>query len=848
MLGNKMRIIVLLVFILYILFNSSTFASNITQLMLISETLTNESNRKLFFSERLSQADKEKLNIFLLSLPNELLDISLLNYLDDLESQEYYLQQHQFVFIKNERALSHRKILHFLLHQFDTRNQSSRSKEWRQFSGWKHAWFGLKITANNSDSRAYAEPYGKRNPSEDFVATAEHFILAPTSTIEQTIKCRLPLKYNYIKSLFPSFFSLLEQDYIICRDKSDGILDDMIFRDPDTGNEINLGPINENTVTGFELLYATPGTGDASEIAGHLLLRVKLNNNSEADALGIENPNDLVISFLANTGTVPQSQRTELDSIPKECKKSWLDLGDKNKSSGQSNFVALHAILQSLKGLSGGFLTLMDRQPLSQAIKNYTIEEDRDLLRYKLELTAEQKHRLLEQLYRAKKNYNAKYYFFYQNCASVLVKVIGMGIQSKKITEFNPIVSPPNSLVALFIREGLAKPIRPAFYSYRKKAFLAQDLITTYYQKLQEDYSNLAWPNIKSLFKKKSNTRLDTLNAIAKNIGHDVGLDIRLNQLFILVQEAEMAYEHKDLVCQQYTSEVTSQARLYQRDLILSSIPIVSSISTDTLLSEKFSITENTAFNQGVPHTKLLAYAIGGGHYQNSQNFNSALLSLNLTLDEQQLGSISNIAMQRSSYVKLVSTQINFSNTNKLDLENNILSWHFTALDVRKFKDRLNRVPSYFSSAGTIGLGLSVLDFEKDYTLGIERGTWIGGEVLFNLISSAEHNDYIYTSVGLDLRHQKYLDSSSTEVMLPVRMETLLTFDKNRRLQWRNNFEYRFSTDTLEDEFELSTGLTYRMGEVAGRLVLFRLSSEYKQLGSNIDSLTTWMGVEINPY
>lgn len=846
-----MRVIIMLLSV--IILNSQVLAANLeyssenisnsNKVEMLMQALSNESVRVLFFNKTISTEAVHSLNLFLRSIPPELLDILLTDNTDTLEDLQQYSDEHFFISKKNDDASSHRKILHYLMHQYDSRHQISRSKRWRKLSGWKRAWYGLKMKANNSDNRAYAEPYGQSNPAEDFVTIAEHFILPPTSTLERAIKCRTPLKYAFVKELFPNYDSPLDKEYVVCQDKAEGILNDVIFTNPDTGKIINLGPVNEETVTGFELLYATPGTGDASEIAGHLLLRIKLNNNPQAELLGIENPNDLVISFLADTTDNQQPQASKLPSVQAECTKSWINSGQPS----QSNFEALRSILQSLKGLSGGFLTLMDRQPLSQAIKNYTIEEDRDILRYKLDLDKKQTHLLLEQLYRAKKNYNAQYYFFNQNCASVLVKVIGIGIQSKKIAEFNPIVSPPNSLVALFIREGLAKPVRPAFYSYRKKAFLAQDLIAHYYQKLKVDYSELSWPNIKPLFNKNNNGRLNVLKAIAENIGQHIDLDVRLNHLFVLVQEAEMAYEHKDLICQQYTSVVTSQARQYQQSLILASTPVTSSISTDELLSKQFIGSANDAFEEGVPHTKLLAYAIGGGYYSNSRKHSNAILSLNVTLDEQQLGSISNIAMQRSSYVKLASTQINLSND--IEQPNSIQSWRFTALDVRKFKDRLNQVPSFFSSAGSMGLGLSLLDFEKDNGLELEHGTLVGGELLFNLISSAEHNDYIYSAIGADLRYHKDINVSRNGVVIPTRVETLWTFDKKRRLQWRNKFEYRFATDNnFEGEYKLSTGLSYQMGELAGRLFLLRLSSEYNNLGGNENSQLTWLGIEINPY
>lgn len=68
-----------------------------------------------------------------------------------------------------------------------------------------------------------------------------------------------------------------------------------------TGRAFDPGPVTAETVTGFEVLYATSGTGDIAEIAGHLLLRVKLTPGPEGES------RDLVVSFLAATPQMPPS-------------------------------------------------------------------------------------------------------------------------------------------------------------------------------------------------------------------------------------------------------------------------------------------------------------------------------------------------------------------------------------------------------------------------------------------------------------------------------------------------------------------------------------------------------------
>ncbi|MEM7392362.1 MAG: hypothetical protein AAF492_08425, partial [Verrucomicrobiota bacterium] len=241
-----------------------------------------------------------------------------------------------------------RKLLRHLLTAYDREHGPSRSTAWRKLSGWKRNRLFL-MRADNQDPRGYARPFGMKNPSEDFIATAMVYFLPPDSAVETSIKCRIPDKFRFIKTCFPRSVSPLDHPQIRCRNAGEGMLDDLEFLDVKTGRPIAMGPIEPESVRGFEVMYATPGAGDISEIAGHLLLRVKLNNNPEADAMGIENPHDLVISCLADTraGRDPETNRTVV--VQKECRRSnWFNLVE-NNPGGES---ALASVWQSLRGLS----------------------------------------------------------------------------------------------------------------------------------------------------------------------------------------------------------------------------------------------------------------------------------------------------------------------------------------------------------------------------------------------------------------------------------------------------------------------------------------------------------------
>jgi len=730
-----------------------------------------------------------------------------------------------------------------LLELYDEQAEISTTRKWKDLSDWSS--FLWHETANNQDPRAYASLDGLKNAQEDFLSFGLSYFLPPVTRVEASIKCRTPKKYVFFKDHFKDYISPLEQKDIVCLSMEEGFLSDLEFIDPLNGQKIDMGPVSMDSVKGFELLYATPGTADASEIAGHLLLRIKLDNNPRATRLGLENPNDLVISFLANTKEEEKVYKKPF--VQEECTKNWFNLVE----SGHSDFDAFKSMFQSLKGLSGGFITMMDRQRLGESIKHYTVEEDRNLLRYELHLSQEQKKELLQTLYLAKKNYNARYYFFPQNCASVLVKVVSKGIDDEEIFRWNPIVSPPNTLVSLFTRKGLASTVYPSFYSYRKKAYIAQDKISSFYQELENKSPELTWPEISNLFNRDVSSRMSFMNVLTGLCTEHIDLNQQCYELSNLIQEAEMAYGHKDMVCEKYTSPLSSEVRKLQ-EFLLTRLTEVKPFDTKSIIEKEYIPYEQSAYNEGVSRTQLLSYAVGVGHYR-SNSEEDTVLRLSGSIEKQDMGSISNLAMQRGNFVRMGSLDIALGKDSNSDVK--LKTWRASLLQIQKFQDRLETIPSYFSSAGSLGLGLSVLDFRGTQERDMVSGTLAGGKVLMNLFSSENNNDFVYLSLGLDIAHQEDSYYRQTGLQIPSSIHSLMSFGSKRQLQWKNGLEYRSSiNDKLKDEVRFDTELTYQLGEYAKSLFLLKMSFSYDKLISeeNLSSSFSYtqgrIGLEVNPW
>ena len=703
-----------------------------------------------------------------------------------------------------------------------------QQEEWLSISGWySPIAANLFLKPKNLDVRAYANEKGMKSPSYDFSTMAAEYFLPLNGSLENSIKCRTPRKYHYVKALFPAVDSPLEP--YSCDTIDSGMLRDINFIDPISQGAINMGKINADTVVGFELLYATPGTADVAEIAGHLLLRIKLNNSAHKKG-GYENPHDLVISFLADTDNKQQNLSVEAKKPVKQCEKSWFNLVEEDEG-----FEAFSAISQSLKGLSGGFLTTMERQTLNEVIKNYTVEEDRNLLRYELLLNEQQKTSLLERLYIAQKNYSTPYYFFDQNCASVLVDIIAQGIGNEKIATFNPAIVPPNTLVGLFINEGLAKPVYPSFYSYRKKGQIAQEAIRIKYLFLSEKYQALNWPAISAVFDSDDKARLGFIKQL-KRLNEDYLADIKtlpseLYAFFLLLQEAELVYQEKSKDCDNYSSLSSAAIRQVQKDMLrdprLNIYPEYYDMQEQVY--KPYGEIERQHFKQGNTYSELFALEASLGASKTSMNSWQPILTAGVVLVKQDMGSRSNVAMQRGNHLRLGRLNINVNlDSQKID------QWHLTGLELRKLKTRLGSVPSVLSKHGSVGLGLSVADIYHNEVLDWRQSAVIGGETIFNVFSSDNNDSYWFFSAGVDGTVQTLQDESAYALTLPLRTEFLWSIDEHDRWQLRGEYEYNWSgfDEVFSSEY-VSSKLSYLWAGVESRTVEAWFKVDYRSLNNH---------------
>ncbi len=588
------------------------------------------------------------------------------------------------------------------------------------------------------------------------------------------------------------------------------------FLDPITRKPISLGPIDPAHVIGFELLYATPGSDDMAEIAGHLLLRIKLLHQVADDAT--ENPYDMVVSFLA-------------DTLPRSFGKQGECPDPLAIAQVKTRFDPVAETWQALKGLSGGLGTEINRATLSSTIYNYTVFQDRNLLRYELILTELQKVALLRRLELAMIEPGPDYYFFNRNCASILARVVAEGIGEETLASFDEWVLPPHTLVAMFVRQGVAPPRQDAFFSYRRQGLAAEKLLDDPgYSEFQTSEDLVA--------------AVDAKAAVA--LTAPIDMRRRLYRWAELLQYAEMSRYKTDSDCLVLSSPVVIAARRLQKSLLahddladlVGDQPPAKSAITALLARDEF------AKLTGNDHTKLL-WSEWGVLATPHSNVAKSGLFWGGALFRQDLGDSSRFAMQRAAEVHLAEVHLAAS-------ERSWESISFKLLDVSKLRENLADVPSIFVDPTHWGLNLKLLHFSENH-MTAERYLNLGGlGALANLWSSPYYNDFLLLGVGLyGTKKWSPLPDQIGHALqgeLQIWLTSLITLDTARRVQLRGQYSQHFTRaghGLTEDDTYLRLCRDFDAGD-ANLVGFLHLSPTWEERNKHRGRIA--LGVEWHPY
>jgi hypothetical protein len=751
---------------------------------------------------------------------------------------------------KNYLSYMARSIIERYLQKYDEDKGVSNKDCWLKLSYWKRSSF-LKIPipfggmcAENSHLSGFAHPKGMESPMDDFLTFGASFFATPITYFVKSIKCVNPEKYRFFKKHFPEFTPHLDNPEfkkrgIACQRIDQDIAAFTDFTDLHTRGKIEIGPINENSVKGFELIYATPGDREISEIAGHLMLRVKLDNNPENTST--QNPYDLTIAVLAdnnaffkNSGETKNSMtKSDLDPCSKDFKQRTAEFDE-----------LLDNTTEALLGLVGGFRTIFQVDTFQYAVNHYTVDSNRTLERFELILNDSQKRALIKHLTRSVKNYKTDYYFFHKNCGSILIKLIGEALKDDEIATYNTLVSPPNSLISLLIRKGLAKPVYPHIYSYTAKAQIASDMIRSKTEELKDKFPKENFPDYDSMNSKDDEVRSKSYQMLYQIALKNMKVRPDILNIFKIAQRSELTYTWNKGICIRYSTKTKGIVRSYINKL---SKPDDKNIDLTDMINTYNRENEIKDSKNGTGHTGLSVWKTGAIIKKQESQDDELFTYISGTVYQQKMGDVSNRTMLRGTSVDLGHFEFDYNDKSN--------GWKITGLKIRKIKERRDYIPSIFSIHRKFGMGFTLLDVES---LSENGDTYkiVPGEIegFVSLCSSRLFLDYLIVGGGVSLETNaeknenplSQIFSRNTTMGFPLRLEAQLTFGESRFMQLNWGVEYKHNIEfpgkieetQPEKEWKCKVALDIRLGEIMETSIVLNTSYTYKAFETNNDIKT----------
>jgi hypothetical protein len=306
----------------------------------------------------------------------------------------------------------------------------SEGTPWRRISRWT----GWDLTGNkteNINEKGFALPGGNKNPAEDFVTSVQCFFASPYyRDPAQYLKYRLPSKYRFIQNLFRTRPD--PQEHIEC---------EKTYKDW----------IDPAEVEQIELLIATPSYASVASIAGHLCLLIRRKN----DINGLST----VVSFVADTTGTREN-----------------------------------GFLYMIKGIFGRFDSLIQEETLYDIIVRYTLRENRDIYRLKINFTRDQIEKLVMRVWEIKHTFTYRYYFFNKNCTTMLLNLINDVLpEDRQVPDRFSIDLPLNISSSLF-RSGIAEFVYPEYWSISRQARYNSEKNDAIKEKLIDYFSHHVGP------------------------------------------------------------------------------------------------------------------------------------------------------------------------------------------------------------------------------------------------------------------------------------------------------------------------------------------------------------------
>lgn len=311
------------------------------------------------------------------------------------------------VLTTKERAqlVRRRSVIHAMVTLHDEKKQWSKQDRWRMINSWKS-----ETSPFNDDSWAFSRYLGSRSPRLDLVTFAEEYFARPEDILKLTpqgrarlegfevnlsLACQQFTKIRYwdalVSAAAPTWVGPLRG-----RALKQKLAPDLKRVQP----KVAFGPSSQcseferwadmSNVEGVDLVLAAATSDRPESLYGHLLLAVRYKSGSSVRSQGFQP----VYQYGAITAT------------------------------------NVNKIEYFTKGLFGGFKSVIQPNTFRGVDRLFLQYEQRTLRRYGFNVSADELRRMMERIWEAERHITYAYYFFSENCASMLIDLLAPAIDS----------------------------------------------------------------------------------------------------------------------------------------------------------------------------------------------------------------------------------------------------------------------------------------------------------------------------------------------------------------------------------------------------------------------------------
>ncbi len=271
---------------------------------------------------------------------------------------------------ERETLWRRRAVVHAVFQRWDDHKRFSMRDGWRVISGWTSGLFGVTRKPLNLYGWAYSRERGRAGPGQDFVTSAEELFVDPSHLredavpVDDSVRCQEMTRARFFEKVLGELGAQLPP------------------RGPCPLFDAWAEP---EDLERFDILLAEPSSVHPESVFGHALMQP-----------------------MRKKPRPPSKQEVfEIAAV--------VDGND-----GLPAFI--------IKGTTGGYLSTFGRTTMGHLRQRYLELDQRTMRRFQLHLTPEERVQVLERMWELERRGYLPYYFISDNCASLLLFLLGPAI------------------------------------------------------------------------------------------------------------------------------------------------------------------------------------------------------------------------------------------------------------------------------------------------------------------------------------------------------------------------------------------------------------------------------------